>query len=233
MPFVRRLFIVLAGLLILTGATGPGPTKDAPRPRVEIRTELGTMVVELYNETPQHRDNFLRLVREGKFDSLLWHRVITDFMIQGGDPDSKRAAPGMALGQGSFGYTVPAEFNPALLHTKGALSAARTPDEVNPEKASSASQFYVVQGKSWQPDELQMLLDRKNRGSTPPRYSYTPEQIADYARVGGAPHLDGEYTVFGRVVQGLGVIDKIAAVPCDQRDRPLNDIRMWMQEPKP
>lgn len=233
MPFVRRLFIVLAGLLILTGATSPRPAEDAPRPRVEVRTELGTMVVELYNETPQHRDNFLKLVREGKFDSLLWHRVIPSFMIQGGDPDSKAADPGAPLGEGSLGYTVPAEFNPAFVHTKGALSAARAPDEVNPDKASSASQFYVVQGKSWQPNELQMLLDRKNRGITPPKYSYTPEQIAEYAKLGGAPHLDGEYTVFGRVVVGLEVIDKIAALPCDQRDRPLNDIRMWMQEPKP
>lgn len=233
MPFVRRLLVVLAGLLILTGATRPPTAEDAPRPRVEIRTELGTMVVELYNETPQHRDNFLKLVREGKFDSLLWHRVIPAFMIQGGDPDSKGAAAGMPLGQGSLGYTVPAEFNTAFVHTKGALSAARTSDDVNPEKASSASQFYVVQGKSWQPSELQMLLDRKNRGATPPRYSFTPEQVAQYAKMGGAPHLDGEYTVFGRVVEGLDVIDKIAAVPCDQRDRPLNDIRMWMRELKP
>ncbi|QQR87916.1 MAG: peptidylprolyl isomerase [Flavobacteriales bacterium] len=233
MPFVRHLLVVLAGLLILTGATAPSLTKDAPRPRVEIRTELGTMVVELYNETPQHRDNFLKLVREGKFDSLLWHRVIPAFMIQGGDPESRRAVTGVTLGEGSLGYTVPAEFNPAFVHTKGAMSAARTSDEVNPEKASSASQFYVVQGKGWQPNELQMLLDRKNRGVTPPKYSYTPEQIAEYAKHGGAPHLDGEYTVFGRVVEGLDVIDKIAAVPCDQRDRPLNDIRMWMRELKP
>lgn len=233
MPFVRRLLVVLAGLLILTGAGTPIPVGEGARPRVEVRTELGTLVLELYNETPQHRDNFLKLVREGRFDSLLWHRVIPAFMIQGGDPDSKGAAAGMPLGQGSLGYTVPAEFNPAFVHTKGALSAARTSDDVNPEKASSASQFYVVQGKSWQPSELQMLLDRKNRGATPPRYSYTPEQVAQYAKMGGAPHLDGEYTVFGRVVEGLDVIDKIAAVPCDQRDRPLNDIRMWMRELKP
>ena len=219
---------LVAGLSILTLCLGGIPAKEPKRPRVEIRTELGSMVVELYNETPQHRDNFLKLVNEGQYDSLLWHRVIPAFMIQGGDTDSKNAPAGRVLGNGGPGYTVPAEFNPAFIHKRGALSAARMSDEVNPEKASSGSQFYVVQGKSWQPAELQMLLDRKNRGMTPPKYTCTPEHIAAYSSMGGAPHLDGDYTVFGEVVEGIEVIDKIAALACDNNDRPLADVHMWM-----
>ncbi|MFZ1687917.1 MAG: peptidylprolyl isomerase [Flavobacteriales bacterium] len=218
-----------AGLSILTLCAGAVQAKEPKRSRVEIRTELGVMVVELYNETPLHRDNFLKLVNEGLYDSLLWHRVIPDFMIQGGDPDSKNAPAGQVLGNGGPGYTVPAEINAAFINKKGALCAARTSDEVNPERASSGSQFYLVQGKSWQPKELQMLLDRKNRGSTPPKYSCTPEQIAAYASMGGAPHLDGDYTVFGEVVEGLEVLDKIAALACDNRDRPMVDVHMWMR----
>jgi cyclophilin family peptidyl-prolyl cis-trans isomerase len=224
---------LLAGLSILTLFVGASASKDGARPRVEIRTELGSMVVELYNETPLHRDNFLKLVREGRYDSLLWHRVIPAFMIQGGDMDSRNAPSGATLGNGGPGYTVPAEFVPALIHKKGALSAARTPDQVNPEKASSGSQFYVVQGKSWQPNELQMLVERKNRGLATPRYGYTPEQIAAYTRMGGAPHLDGDYTVFGEVVEGLDLVDRIAAVACDPNDRPLKDLHMYMRVLKP
>lgn len=213
-------------LPLLAPAQGKGSDK---RPRVEIRTELGTMVVELYNETPQHRDNFLKLVKEHYYDSLLWHRVIPQFMIQGGDPNSRRAKPGEPLGMGGPGYTVPAEFNKAFIHKKGALSAARQGDQVNPTKASSGSQFYVVQGKSWQPAELDMLVKRKQAMNPAAGYGYTPEQTTTYTSLGGAPHLDGDYTVFGEVVEGLEVIDKIAAVQCGQGDRPVQDVHMWMR----
>ncbi len=224
---------LLAGLSILSLFVGASSANEGGRPRVEIRTELGSLIVELYNETPLHRDNFLKLVKEGRYDSLLWHRVIPAFMIQGGDTDSKNARAGVALGNGGPGYTVPMELTPAFIHKKGALSAAPASDEVDPENASNGSQFYVVQGKSWQPNELQMLVDRKNRGLAVPKYVYTPEQVATYARVGGAPHLDGDYTVFGEVVDGLELVDRIATVACDQNDRPLTDLHMYMRVLKP
>lgn len=213
-------------LPLLATAQGKGADK---RSRVEIKTELGTMIVELYNETPQHRDNFLKLAREHYYDSLLWHRVIPQFMIQGGDPNSKRAKAGEPLGMGGPGYTVPAEFNSAFIHKKGALSAARQGDQVNPAKASSGSQFYVVQGKRWQASELDMLVQRKQGMNPAANYAYTPAQVEAYGKQGGAPHLDGDYTVFGEVVEGLDVIDKIAAVQCGQGDRPVQDVHMWMR----
>ncbi|MEO8069709.1 MAG: peptidylprolyl isomerase [Flavobacteriales bacterium] len=218
-----------AGLSILTLFTGTVEAKEPKRPRVEIRTELGTMVVELYNETPLHRDNFLKMVDEGRYDSLLWHRVIPEFMVQGGDPDSKRAPIGKALGDGGPGYVVPAEFNLTLIHKMGALCAARMGDEENPGKASNGSQFYIVQGKSWQARELQMLIDQKNRGNAPPKYRYTAEQVAAYTSLGGAPHLDGDYTVFGEVIEGQDVIAKLSMLACDRNDRPLVDVHMWMK----
>lgn len=199
------------------------------RSRVEIRTELGTMIVELYNETPQHRDNFLKLVKEHSYDSLLWHRVIPQFMVQGGDPDSKRPKPGQPLGSGGPGYTIPAEINTTFIHKKGVLSAARQGDQVNPLKASSGSQFYLVQGKSYTAAELDMLVKRKQSMAPGKDVSYTAEQIAAYTKVGGTPHLDGEYTVFGEVVEGLDVVDKIAAVPTAPGDRPVQDVHMWMK----
>ncbi len=201
--------------------------KDLKRPRVEVRTTLGTMVVELYNETPQHRDNFLKLAGQHFYDSLIFHRVIPGFMVQGGDPDSKRAAAGMPLGMGGPGYTVPAEILPGLYHTKGALAAARQGDQVNPTKASSGSQFYIVQGRTYQPQEMDMIARRNASMGTP--VTYDDAAKARYANVGGAPHLDGAYTVFGEVVEGLDVMDKIAAVQRDARDRPAEDIRMWIK----
>jgi len=155
-----------------------------------IHTELGDMKGMLYNETPQHRDNFVKLAKSGYYDGLLFHRVILGFMIQGGDPVSKNAKPGQPLGSGGPGYTIPAEFNPALTHKRGALAAARTGDAVNPQKASSGSQFYIVQ----------------------------PEK--------GAHFLDGQYTVYGEITEGLDVIDKIASAPKDKSDRPTTDIKM-------
>ena len=183
---------------------------------VLIETEMGNMKVKLYNETPQHRDNFLKLVKSGFYDGLLFHRGINNFMIQGGDPASKDAKPGQMLGNGNLGYYVPAEFVPELFHKKGALAAAR---DNNPQKASSSCQFYIVQGSLWDAKRLDMVSQRMGK-------TFSEQQKQVYATLGGTPHLDGDYTVFGEVVEGLQVIDKIAAVPCGPADRPLQDVKM-------
>ena len=175
------------------------------------------MTVLLYNSTPQHRDNFIKLVKDGFYDDLLFHRVIKNFMIQGGDPDSRDAAAGQMLGQGGPGYTTPAEIG--QMHYKGALSAARLADQVNPQKESSGSQFFIVQGTEVQ--EAQLDQWEQQRG-----IKYTPEQRKIYREIGGYPYLDGEYTVFGEVIEGLDVIDKIANVAVGQADRPIEDIKM-------
>lgn len=188
---------------------------------VKIETSYGDMVVKLYNETPLHRDNFIKLVKEGVYDGLLFHRVINEFMIQGGDPNSRDAKPGQMLGDGSLGYTIPAEFVPTLFHKKGALAAARQGDNVNPNKESSSCQFYIVQGNLWESSRLAMVERSMDK-------HFTPEQREAYATVGGTPFLDGDYTVFGEVVEGLEVIDKIAAVPCGPMDRPVEDVKMKM-----
>jgi peptidyl-prolyl cis-trans isomerase B (cyclophilin B) len=188
---------------------------------VLIETNMGNMTVELYNETPKHRDNFLKLVKEGFYDGLIFHRVINNFMIQGGDPNSKNAAPGTMLGNGTLGYTVPAEFVQGLIHKKGALAAARQGDQVNPTKASSSCQFYIVQGNVWKADQLQMMAAQMGR-------TFDQQQIDVYTTVGGTPHLDYDYTVFGQVIDGLDVIDKIAAVRCGRGDRPIEDVTMKM-----
>lgn len=193
---------------------------DAPlKCLVEIETDYGTMLVELSNATPQHRDNFTKLAEQGFYDGTIFHRIISEFMIQGGDPDSKNAAEGQPLGMGGPGYTVPAEFVDSMVHIKGALAAARMGDAGNPKKASSGSQFYIVQGK---PVEEAML----NRMESMKGTHYTPEQKKLYAEIGGTPFLDREYTVFGHVIKGLDVIDKIAAVQKDGRDRPAKDVKM-------
>lgn len=189
---------------------------------VLIETEYGTMKAKLYNKTPKHRDNFVKLVKKGYYDSLLFHRVIPEFMIQGGDPESKNAKPGERLGQGGPGYTIPPEFDTSLFHKKGALSAARKPDKMNPEQRSSGSQFYVVQGKTYTDVQLNQLERQKD-------ISFTDKQREIYKTKGGAPHLDGGYTVFGQVVEGLGVIDSIAKLQTDQYNRPKKDVRMYME----
>jgi len=201
--------------------------QDTKRPLVEIRTELGTMVVALYNETPIHRDNFLKLVKEGAYDSLLFHRVIKGFMLQGGDPESRYAKPGTPLGTGGPGYTLPAEIVPGLVHERGSLAAARQGDQVNPERRSSGMQFYIVDGRTYDAADLDRMAERAARSGD--SITYTAENKAAYAREGGTPHLDGAYTVFGKVVAGQDVIDAIAAVPCDGRDRPMKDLRMTMR----
>lgn len=217
----------ILGTVLLASGTQAQDNRAEKRLRVEIRSTAGTLVVELFNETPKHRDNFIKLVKEGAYDSLLFHRVIPAFMVQGGDPESKRAEAGVALGNGSPGYTLPAEIVPGLFHRRGALAAARQPDPVNPERNSNGSQFYIVHGKTFQPRELDLLAQRSVRMGTP--VTYTPEQQAIYASEGGAPHLDGAYTVFGQLVEGFEVLDAIAAQPCDPNDRPLSDIRSFMR----
>lgn len=188
---------------------------------------MGTIVVELYNETPKHRDNFLKLAGEGFYDGTLFHRVIGGFMAQGGDPQSKDAAPGARLGTGGPGYTVEAEIDPAFVHVKGALAAARQGDQVNPQRRSSGSQFYIVQGRDVTPQTLQSIVQSKS-GSMAQPFSYTPDQIAAYGELGGTPHLDMQYTVFGQVVKGLDVLDALCAVPTDRSNRPTEDVKMTM-----
>ncbi len=187
--------------------------------RVKISTSLGDIVVKLYNKTPKHRDNFIKLVKEHTLDSTLFHRVIQNFMIQGGDPKSKYAVPGEMLGNGDVGYTIPAEFDSTLIHKRGALCAARTE---NPEKASSGCQFYIVQGRPISDGELDNIQFRNH-------LNYSSAQRMTYKMNGGTPFLDMNYTVFGEVESGMDVVDKIASVPRDGSNRPYTDIRMTME----
>ncbi|MBT1704808.1 peptidylprolyl isomerase [Chryseosolibacter indicus] len=237
---------------------------------VTIKTKYGDMIAILYNETPKHKQNFIKLAKEHFYDSLLFHRVIEGFMIQGGDPESRKAKPEQRLGNGGPGYTVDAEINPKFFHERGALSAARLGDQANPTKASSGSQFYIVQGRKYTESELK--TDPQKYGSALQQFfqksenrSYydtmanlyragdqkayeefilslkpliekqlgvsvdkdiSAEALNTYTTVGGAPHLDNGYTVFGKVIKGLEVVDKIAALPKGQADRPVEDV--WM-----
>ena len=191
----------------------------------QIETEFGTIKIKLYNETPLHRDNFIKLVNEGFYTDLLFHRVIKGFMIQGGDPNSKKAKPDERLGGGGGNMErIPAEFRPELFHKKGALAAAR---DGNPEKKSSACQFYIVQEKVYNDSELDVQLKRM-AGTR----MANPAQREIYKTIGGTPHLDGNYTVFGEVISGMAVLDSIARQPKDGSDRPLKDIRMSMSVEK-
>ncbi len=184
---------------------------------IQVETSLGIMKGYLHNETPQHRDNFIKLINESYYDSLLFHRVIPGFMIQGGDPDSKNAKPGAALGMGGPKYQVPAEFVDSLAHVKGALAAARNN---NPEKKSSGSQFYIVAGRPVNNNELAMQEFKHN-------FKYPESVKAEYLKSGGVPFLDHDYTVFGQITEGLDIIDKIAASMTDGRNRPLDNV--WMK----
>ncbi|GAB3413766.1 peptidylprolyl isomerase [Niabella aquatica] len=189
---------------------------------VLIETNYGNMRVRLSDETPLHRDNFLKLVKSRYYDGVLFHRVIHHFMIQAGDPDSRKATPGIPLGEGGPAYTVPAEFRPDLFHKKGVIAAAREGDDVNPAKASSGSQFYIVQGKVWTSGGLDTLEIKRLNGKKIP---LAHRDV--YTTIGGSPHLDQNYTVFGAVTEGMEVIDKIAAVPTSKgadKDRPLKDV---------
>ena len=192
---------------------------DKPEQLVKISTEYGDMIIKLYNGTPLHRDNFIKLAKAHYYDGTLFHRVIKNFMIQGGDPNSKNAAPGQMLGNGGPGYTIPAEFRKEYFHKKGVIAAAREGDNVNPEKASSGSQFYIVQGRKWTNTELNTMEQQ--------RHHLIPwEQKEVYMKIGGTPHLDGDYTVFGEVISGMNVIDSIANLPGDRFNRPLKDVKM-------
>ena len=210
--------LLVAATMFFNSCTTQGNTK------IVMETTAGTMEFLLYNETPKHRDNFIKLVNEQYFDSLLFHRVIKDFMIQGGDPDSKYAEAGVRLGEGGPDYRIDAEFRmPELMHKRGALAAAREGDGVNPEKRSSASQFYIVWGKEYTPEQIDALSQRMQEVGMG---EITDEQKNLYTTVGGTPFLDGQYTVFGEITKGLEIVDKIQNVATDQFDRPLEDVRI-------
>lgn len=220
--------LVLSGLIVVLIACNPklsnGLRKNDLQKDVALVTDKGTLVIRLSDSTPLHRDNFLKLVKQHYYDSILFHRVIQKFMVQAGDPNSKRAKTGDALGEGGPGYTVPAEFKPSLFHKKGVIAAARMGDDVNPQKASSGAQFYLVQGKAFTEAGLDSVETFRLKGRKLPA-----EHRAAYKTIGGAPHLDQNYTVFGEVISGLPVIDSIAAVPTSGRnggDRPLQDVRI-------
>ncbi|MBS1735516.1 MAG: peptidylprolyl isomerase [Bacteroidetes bacterium] len=214
-----NLVIIIAAALFLYSCSASRKSVNNKDHFVKIETDSGNIIVQLYNKTPLHRDNFIKLAKEKYFDGILFHRVIQHFMIQGGDPDSKGAPAGKMLGEGGLKYTVPAEFDSTLFHKKGALAAAREGDDVNPKKESSSTQFYIVQGKVF--TDAQLDLVEKRIGRKIPGY-----QREIYKTIGGAPHLDGSYTVFGEVVSGMAVVDKIAAMPVDKNNRPLTDIKM-------
>ena len=184
---------------------------------VEMETNYGKVRFLLYEETPMHKENFIKLVESEFYNGLLFHRVIKKFMIQGGDPKSRDAKPGQILGEGSLDYTIPPEFNPELFHKRGALCAARWGDDVNPKKESSSCQFYIVQGRVFSNEEL-------DRMETNGVGKFSPEQRKVYTTIGGAPHLDGNYTVFGEVIEGMDVVDKICMARCDKHDRPERDV---------
>ena len=212
--------------LILAVAT-PAMSQSS---HVTIETTAGNIRIMLYDDTPAHRDNFLRLADEHFYDSLLFHRVIRNFMIQGGDPDSRHAEPGQSLGEGDTGYTLAPELFAAdgrLLHhhRRGAVAMAREGDDVNPERRSSGCQFYIVWGKLWPTTELE-AIGKRLEAMTLRRVTMTPEMISLYHKTGGTPHLDGQYTVFGEVVEGLDVVDRIQRVFTDDDDRPVDDVRI-------
>lgn len=189
-------------------------------PTVVLETTKGTIKINLYDNTFRHSDNFIKLVNEGYYNGQLFHRVIKNFMIQTGDNNSINAKPGISLGHGGKDYTIEAEFFPEYYHKKGALAAARQSDNVNPQKASSGSQFYIVKGNVYSPEQLEMFVTRAGH---PP---FTEEQVQVYSTVGGTPHLDYNYTVFGEVIEGFDIIDAISMVETDQRDRPIDDVKI-------
>ncbi len=272
MNMKRIVFFSVVAIFILGVSCGSGSNKTNETV-VSLKTEFGDIKIKLYDDTPKHRDNFIKLVNEGFYNDLLFHRVIENFMIQGGDPNSKDAKPGEALGGGSPGYTIPAEMNTGHFHKKGALAAARIGGPRNPDKESSGSQFYIVQGRVFRPGELDTLefainaqrqealmkeqfnLEKSKfdevRGKndpaafniliaelrekvdsmykTKPQYVISEERRKVYTTVGGYPSLDHEYTVFGEVIEGLDVVEKIAAVNVDGKNRPLKDIRMEIE----
>lgn len=222
---MKKILFLVCAIALLLGSCATGKVTHADYKKdVLLETNYGNMVLRLSDLTPLHRNNFIKLVKSKYYDGVLFHRVIKNFMIQSGDPDSRHAPGGRPLGEGSPKYTVPAEFNKTLFHRKGALAAAREGDDVNPKQASSGSQFYIVQGKVWTNGGLDTLEIKRLKGRKIP--------VADravYTTVGGTPHLDQHYTVFGQLIKGYDVLDKIAAVPTStgtDKDRPVYDVRI-------
>jgi peptidyl-prolyl cis-trans isomerase B (cyclophilin B) len=213
---------VFIGLMLLICSSA----KAQDRAEVEFQTTEGNIRIALFNETPQHRDNFMKLARMEFYDSLLFHRVIKDFMIQGGDLHSKHAAPGKLLGEGELDYTIEPEFRlPQIYHRRGVIASARESDRVNPERRSGAAQFYIVWGKVYDDRRLAKVQERLD-SATNGQVKLTPEMIETYKTIGGTPHLDGQYTVFGEVVSGMDVVDKIQNTTTGRGDRPTVDIRI-------
>lgn len=209
------LLTLLLALSVAVFAKGP------KNQYVRVKTAYGECIIRLYNETPKHRDNFIKLTKQGFYNGTLFHRVIQNFMIQGGDPDSKKATSGQQLGNGDVGYTVPAEFRDSLFHKRGVLAAAR---DDNPAKASSGCQFYIVEGKRFTDGKLDTLEQTRLKGRKIPTW-----QREWYKSVGGVPHLDQNYTVYGEVVSGIDMVDRIAAVKKDSNDRPIEDVPMTVE----
>jgi peptidyl-prolyl cis-trans isomerase B (cyclophilin B) len=218
MKYLKIIF--LNSILIAFSISGYGQSKK--NAIVEIKTEYGTIIMKLYDDTPLHRDNFLKLTSDSFFNGILFHRVIKNFVVQGGDPDSKNAKPDVELGNGGPGYEIPAEFNPALYHKRGAVGAARESDSINPEKKSSGSQYYIVVGKVFTDAKLDSLEKKYNK-------KFTSQQREIYKTIGGTPHLDGRYTVFGEVSEGMDVVDKISNLATNKQDRPVKDIKMYVR----
>lgn len=213
-------------IMLALAMTAISATAQTTTSEVLLETTAGNIRIALYDETPQHRDNFLKLVKMNVYDSLLFHRVIKDFMIQSGDINSKHAQPGQILGTGDFDYTQEPEFRlPQLFHRRGVVAMAREGDDVNPEMRSSACQFYIVWGRVLDDKKLNQIQERLD-STTQGRVKLTPEMMATYKTVGGTPHLDGQYTVFGEVTEGMDIVDCIQQQPTDKYARPLEDIRI-------
>lgn len=216
-------YIIFSFSLFLLSCSSQNKLRKADfKKDVLLETTYGNMVLRLSDETPLHRNNFLKLVKTKYYNGTLFHRVINHFMIQGGDPDSRNAPAAKPLGDGGPAYSIPAEFRPDLFHEKGALAAAREGDDVNPKKASSGSQFYIVQGKVWTEGGLDTLEQKRLKG-----YKIPSDHRKAYTTIGGSPHLDQNYTVFGHLISGFDVLDKIAATVTskgEDADRPLKDI---------
>lgn len=211
---MKRLFTLFLTLFALSTTFAKGPKNQY----IRIKTAYGECIIRLYNETPQHRDNFIKLTKKGFYNGTLFHRVIQNFMIQGGDPDSKTAKPGAKLGDGDVGYMIPAEFSDTLFHKRGVLAAAR---DNNPKKSSSGCQFYIVEGKRYTDEDLDKLEQGRLKGFKVPAW-----QREIYKSVGGTAQLDHSYTVYGEVVTGIDMVDRIAAVKKDEHDRPAEDVPM-------
>ena len=229
MKNIRKLLITTLILFGLSSCAIVNLGKHKEQ-KMKIETSEGDITLKLYNETPLHRDNFIRLVKSKFYDGVLFHRVIDQFMIQGGDPNSKDAMPGKMLGDGDVGYTIPAEFRtPQLYHKRGVLAAAREGDDENPEKASSGCQFYIVVGKQFtneQLDEMEVSQIKKYGHANDSTYKFSEQARTDYTTIGGTPHLDGNYTVFGEILTGMDVVDRIAQARTNRVDRPIEDIRI-------